>query len=58
MAHWVISASSGGTDSAFARRRFLSEVLGVEELGGWMGETVVDFGELWIGDGAGRVKEE
>lgn len=39
-------------------RRFLSEVLGVEELGGWMGETAVDFGELWVGDGAGRVKEE
>ena len=39
-------------------RKYLSEVLGVEELGGWMGETGVDFGELWFGDSAGRVKEE
>lgn len=39
-------------------RRYLSEVLGVEELGGWMSETGVDFGELWVGDSAGRVKKE
>ena len=39
-------------------RKYLSEVLGVEELGGWMGETGVDFRELWVGDSAGRAKEE
>ncbi|KAF9891347.1 hypothetical protein FE257_004202 [Aspergillus nanangensis] len=32
-------------------RRYVSDVLGVEELGSWMEETVVDLGEVWRGRG-------